>query len=181
MTTLLETFVPVCDILERHAIRVHAPPEKVLASACSLEIDRIWLSRLIFRLRELLFGSNPADPNLPPEFIPRMKAIGWGVLAEDPGRTIVMGAVTQPWEANVRFRALPASDFARHADPGFVKIAWSLWVEADGDDTILKTETRAVATDDASRRRFREYWWLVSPGIRLIRRAILGAVRTRLG
>jgi len=36
-----------------------------------------------------------------------MKALGWGVLAEVPGREIVMGAVTQPWMANVVFRALP--------------------------------------------------------------------------
>lgn len=180
MTSLLDPYIPVFDILERHSIRIHAPPERVFAAACDIDIDRIWLSRMIFRLREFLFGSHAPEPNLPQGFIAKMKALGWGVLSEAPGRAIVMGAVTQPWEANVRFRAITPAEFARNADPGLVKIAWSLWVEAEGTETVLRTETRAVATEGASRRRFRKYWWLVSPGIRLIRRAILRSVRTRV-
>lgn len=180
MTSLLAPFIPVFDIDEHHSIRIHAPAEKVFAAACDLDIDRIWLSRLIFRLRELLFHSQPPDPNLPHGFLSKMQALGWGVLSETPGHTIVMGAVTQPWESNVRFHALPPPDFARHAAPDQVKIAWAIWVEPDGNDTLLRTETRAVATDPPSRRRFRRYWWLVSPGIRLIRHAILRAVRSKL-
>ena len=55
-----------------------------------------------------------------------MRAMGWGVLAEIPGREIVMGAVTQPWEADVVFRPLPSAEFAAFAEPGFVKIVWTL-------------------------------------------------------
>ena len=49
--------------------------------------------------------------------------LGWGILAEDPGRLIVGGAVCQPWNADVVFRAIPAADFAAFAEPGLVKIA----------------------------------------------------------
>jgi hypothetical protein len=92
----------------------------------------------------------------------------------------VMGAVTRPWEADVRFRSLAPDAFAAFAEPGQVKIAWSL--EADPDpqrpgQTLLRTETRARATDPTSRRRFRRYWHLFSPGILLIRRVLLPAVR----
>src|SRR5690606_11236338 len=38
-------------------------------------------------------------------------------------------------------------------------------------------ETRAVATDPGARAKFRVYWSLLSPGIVLIRRAMLPAVR----
>ncbi len=155
MASLLAPFIPVPDIDEHHSIRIPAPAEKVFAAACDLDIDRIWLSRFIFRLRELLFHSKPPDPGLPHGFLPKMKALGWGVLSDNPNHAVVMGAVTQPWEANVRFHALPPPDFARYAAPNRVKIAWAIWVEPDGNSTVLQTETRAVATDPASRNRFR--------------------------
>ena len=47
----------------------------------------------------------------------RLYAIGWGVLAEVPGREIVMGAVTQPWLADVVFRPIPPEEFASFHEP----------------------------------------------------------------
>ena len=46
-----------------------------------------------------------------------VKTLGWGVLAEIPGREIVMGAVTQPWMADVVFRPLPPGEFAAFHEP----------------------------------------------------------------
>ena len=100
--------------------------------------------------------------------------MGWGVLAERPGREIVIGAVTKPWEADVRFIALPPERFAGFAEGGFVKIVWTLRADPIGPDrSIFRTETRAIATDHLARSNFRRYWALASPGIRLIRRLSL--------
>jgi hypothetical protein len=44
-------------------------------------------------------------------------------------------------------------------------------------NSIFRTETRAVATDPVARLRFRRYWSFLSPGIILIRRAMLAPVR----
>ena len=41
----------------------------------------------------------------------------------------------------------------------------------------MATETRAVATDEASRGKFRRYWRFAGPGILLIRKLLLPAVR----
>jgi hypothetical protein len=102
------------------------------------------------------------------------EALGWGVLAQVPGREIVMGAVTRPWEADVTFRALPPAEFAAFAEPGFVKIAWTLRADPVGAETsVFRTETRALATDAVARARFRAYWSWASPGIALIRRLSL--------
>jgi hypothetical protein len=107
-----------------------------------------------------------------------MKALGWGVLAEAPGREIVMGGVTKPWEANPVFRALPADQFASFAEPDYVKIAFTLRASPEPDgSSIFRTETRAVATDAAARKKFRLYWSFLSPGITLIRAAMLPALR----
>ena len=107
-----------------------------------------------------------------------MQAIGWGVLAEIPDREIVVGAVTKPWEANVTFRALPPEAFAAFNEPGYVKIVWTLRATPITDtESLFQTETRAIATDPVARAEFRRYWSLVSPGIILIRWALLGPVR----
>ena len=43
--------------------------------------------------------------------------------------------------------------------------------------TRFATETRAAATDEASRAKFRRYWRFAGPGILLIRKLLLPAVR----
>ena len=107
-----------------------------------------------------------------------MRAIGWGVLAEIADRELVMGGVTRPWEANPTFRALPPEQFAAFAEPDYVKIAWTLRASPQpGGGSIFRTETRAVATDAVARRKFRWYWSFLSPGIIVIRYAMLPGLK----
>jgi hypothetical protein len=95
-----------------------------------------------------------------------------------PGREIVLGAVTKPWQAEVTFHAVEPSEFAAYWKPGFVKIAWTLRADPIGPGfSLFRTETRAVATDSESRRRFRNYWAFVMPGTWLIRRLSLGPLK----
>ena len=118
----------------------------------------------------------PAPPQrLTPE---SMSSMGWGVLAEEPGRFFVAGAACQPWKADVVFTPIAAGLFASFAEPDRVKIAWTLETEAlEPAVTRFATETRAAATDAPARARFLRYWrfagfgivairWLLVPGIR---------------
>jgi hypothetical protein len=110
--------------------------------------------------------------------LPQVLALGWAVLAEDPGKEIVVGAVTKPWQADVTFRPLPPEEFATFAEPDYVKIAWTLRADPIDERTaIFRSETRALATDAAARSKFRLYWSFLSPGIIIIRRMMLGALR----
>lgn len=175
---LLDRFMPAYDVVERHGIRVAAPPALTLTAACEQDLFHIPLVRAIFRAREILLGATPDDRPRPRGLLAATLALGWGVLAEVPEREIVVGAVTKPWEPNPAFRALPPADFAAFAEPGFVKIAWTLRADPlDGDASLFRTETRAIATDPIARARFRRYWALVSPGIALIRRLSLRPLR----
>ena len=175
---LLDRFIPAYDVVERHRIWVAAPAALTFAAACDQDLFQTPLIRAIFKARELVLGSLPDGRPRPRGLIAATRDIGWGVLAEVPGREIVMGAVTQPWEPDVRFQALPPDEFAAFARPGFVKIVWTLRADplADGS-SIFRTETRAVATDGTARARFRRYWALASPGIAVIRRLSLGPLR----
>ena len=109
-----------------------------------------------------------------------MTAIGWCMLAEIPDREIVVGAVTQPWMPNVVFRGIPPEEFRAFREPGYVKIVWNLRADpcqVSETHSVFRTETRVITTDDEARAKFRWYWARFSPGITLIRRAMLPAVK----
>ena len=147
---LLDRFMAAYEVVERHNVRVRAPAKITLAAAYEQNLLASPVIRAIFKARELALGSTPDERARPQALLPQMLALGWGILAEVPGHEIVMGAVTQPWDPNPRFRALGPEHFAAFDEPDYVKIVWSLRADAVGaHESIFRTETRAVATDDA--------------------------------
>jgi hypothetical protein len=162
--------MPVYDVVERHRIVVAASPAEVMAAAREQDLMGSPLIRAIFKAREVALGASPDDQEQPRGLLAATQSWGWGVLAEEPDREIVVGAVTRPWEADVVFRSVPPAQFAAFNEPGNVKIVWTLRVKPISDHrTVFFTETRAVATDPIARRRFRRYWAFASPGIAAIR------------
>ena len=175
---LLDGFMPHYDVVERHHLEVNAPAALTLAAAQEIDLRSSTLARAVFKGRELLMGAEPDTTERPRGLLAEVQSLGWKVLAEERGREVVVGAVTRPWEANPVFRGLPPGQFAAFAEPGYVKIAWTLRADPlDETRSIFRTETRALATDDAARRRFRPYWSFLSPGIVLIRWAMLSPVK----
>lgn len=176
----LDPFIPRPEVRERFRTKVRAPAALVMDTARNLDLQSLMPVRAIFRLREKLMRAGPARPRVPQGIVAETRALGWGLLMERPGRVLVCGAACQPWRAEVRFRAIPAADFAAHAEPDQVKIAWSLEVEpVDPTTTIFSHETRAVATDAQARTKFRRYWRWARFGIVAIRLLLLPAVRRR--
>ena len=175
---LLDRFMPVYEVVERNAIRIATPAAVTLAAAREMNLEASSLVRAIIRAREVILGATPSDRPHPRGLMADMQSLGWGLLAEVPGREVIMGAVTKPWEANVRFRSLPPDQFLAFDEPGYVKIVWTIRADPIGEtDSIFRTETRAIATDRTSRARFRRYWSFLSPGIIVIRWAVLGLVK----
>ncbi len=175
---LLDRFMPSYEVAERHHIRVAAPVEITFAAATELDLSQSAIIRAIFRSRELILRAWPSGSAQPRTLLAQMKVLGWGVLAEIPGREIVMGAATQPWRADVVFRTLPPGQFADFHEPGYVKIAWTLRSDPIGSqESVARTETRVIATDRGARDKFRWYWSFFSPGIVLIRKISLGIVK----
>ena len=175
---LLDQFMPIYDVVERHRVRVNAPAAVTLAAACNMDLQESAVVRVIIRAREWLLGATPVDRLRPRGLMAEMQSLGWGVLADVPGREIVVGAATKPWEANVTFRSVPPDQFAAFSEPDYVKIVWTLRVDSvSATESILRTETRAIATDSQARTKFRWYWTFLSPGIRLIRWASFGPAK----
>jgi len=175
----LDSFLPAYDVAGHQEVFVAAPAQTAFSAGCEMNIQQSVIVRGIFRTRELVLDSRREEEK--PRalgLVDQAKAWGWGVLAEEPGREIVLGAVTQPWDANVVFRALPPAEFAKFQEPGFVKVVWMLRVDPIGrTNSLASTETRVATTDSVSRAKFRRYWSWASPGMFMIRWISLRSAR----
>jgi hypothetical protein len=174
----LERFIPHPDVRERFETTIRAPADLVMEVAAQLDMQSLPAVRFIFRLRERLTRAARSPPRKPQGILEETKALGWGVLAEQPGRFVVCGAACRPWLANVEFSALPPDTFTTYAQRDQVKIAWTLEAEEIVCGvTRFSQETRAVATDEQARIKFRRYWRWARFGIIAIRLLLLPAVR----
>jgi hypothetical protein len=176
--SLLDWYLPEPEVREHHTIEIKAPADVVLETAKQMELFKSPIIRAIIRAREVAMGGEPDTRSHPTQLKEQMLSIGWVILAETPGREIVFGAVTQPWAAAPVFRSIPAPEFHDFAEPGWVKIAWTLRADpVDATRSVFTTETRVRTTDTAARERFRTYWSFVAPGVEVIRLVMLRPLR----
>jgi hypothetical protein len=174
---LIDTFIPKGDVEENHEIIIDAPADLVFDVAERFDLISIPVVRLIFRLRELVFQLRP-EPRIPKALVEETMALGWRMLAFRPRRELVMGAVTQPWVGDVKFRGLSPDSFSGFAEPAFVKIVWTFEVEPlDSETARFRSQTRVLATDQDARRKFFHYWVFSGPFIVLIRKLANRAIR----
>lgn len=172
----LDEFIPAPDARERFAMGVDAPPEIVFPVARDFDMQSLLPIRAIFRLREIVTRATTVRRE-PRGMLEELTSLGWAVLRLEPPRLLIGGAACQPWLANVVFRPVPAPDFRAFAEPGMVKIAWTVEVTPEGAAASrLATETRVVATDESARRRFLRYWRWARFGIFPIRWLLLPAI-----
>lgn len=179
-TLPLDRFLPDADIRERFELMVEAPPAVVMEAAKAMTLDGLPAVRGIFRLRALLMGAEVRGPRPTRGLVADSLAMGWGLLDEQADRVVIVGSRCQPWVGDVSFVAIPAAEFAAYAEPGQVKIAWTLEVEPrDHQRTRFAHETRVQATDAAARAKFLRYWRWARFGIVAIRYLLLPAVRRK--
>ena len=175
---LLDRFVPDWDVDLQHHAAVNAPADVALSIACNERMGDSIVINTLFKLRELILGAPAARGPIAGGLVEQLRAIGWTVLAEVPDREIVFGAVTQPWKADVQFRSVTAEDFASFAEPGYVKIVWTLRADPVAPDRcVISTDTRVATTSADARRVFRWYWAFLSPGMKIIRLTMLSQVK----
>ncbi len=176
----LDAFMPASDIRERFSMTVEAPAAVVMQVATTIDMQSLPIVRATFRLREILMRARSVPPREPKGILEETLALGWGKLVDEPDRLVVCGAACQPWQANATFTPIAPGDFRAYDVPGQVKIAWSLEAFPLGPSaTLFSHETRAVATDDEARARFRRYWRWARVGIVGIRLVLMPAIRRR--
>jgi hypothetical protein len=184
-TRTLDRLIPGFQVMERHSVRIAAPPDQVWAALTQVTMGELWLFRVLLGIRML-----PARLLRSPRarFDADEPLRGWAdrfgfTLDQQDRRELVLGAIGQPWRpAGGRRSAVAGShDFAAFDQPGYAKMALDFRLEpiAGASATRLSTETRVACTDPGSARRFARYWRLIRPASGAIRRSWLTAIKQR--
>ncbi|MBI4502152.1 MAG: hypothetical protein HY700_13450 [Gemmatimonadetes bacterium] len=99
---------------------------------------------------------------------------GFIPLSEKAGRHLVLGAVGKLWKHSPELIKMDPEEFAAFRDPKYVKILVAFLVVPYGEDrSILKLESRLLATDDSARAHLRRAWRTAEPYIDFyLRRAL---------
>lgn len=152
-----------------HEIGIEAAPDQIFDSLLAVDVGRSPLTRVLFALRGL--------PRPRPGLL-SAKGIGFRTLLMDPPRTVVLGLIGQFWKARGNVQAFDAGTFGDFATPGFAKCVAGFEVAPKSEaGCVLRTETRVLCPDAASRRRFGLYWTVVGPFSGLIRTELLRLVK----
>jgi len=175
---LIDGYVQLPDVVENYETIVHAPANAVFRVAEHFDLLSVPIVRSIFRLRELAFGLPGNERKAPGSLVSETMELGWRMLSYRTGRGLIMGAATQPWVGDVKFRGIEPAAFSGFAEPDLVKIVWTLEAEPIGVETTrFRSQTRVLATDDEARRKFLRYWVFAGVFVGMIRRLANRAIR----
>ncbi|GGS36308.1 hypothetical protein [Actinokineospora fastidiosa] len=162
------------DVLPRWQFGEH---HDIAFSGSVAAVERVtWREVPLFRA--LLFAGSLGRTRMPADrpFLTQLTAGGFTVLSRSAD-ALVVGAVVRVGDQTgpVPLGDDPAATFRAVDEPGHYKVAFDFRVQ----DGVLRTETRVLATDEDTRRRFRRYWRLIRIPSGLIRTEWLRAARRR--
>jgi hypothetical protein len=178
---LIESFIPNPDAVETHKIEIAAPRETVYQALWTTNLGGSPIIKSLMALRSLPgIVSHPKRLRRLPRQITLQTLIeaGFGQLAEEPGREVVLGVIGRFWRPTGNILPFSEEMFRGPVQPGLAMGVWNFAVKEAGERrTVLSTETRVVCGDTASRLKFRAYWTVVRPFSGLIRVIMLRAVK----
>ncbi len=172
---LIDRYLPRFDVTYVCETSVDAAPDEAYAAVRETDL-RDPVVNVLFALRELplkiarRLRGEPPPPPLPKVTFGDVAqhGPGWVSLAEQPGVELVVGAVGQFWRRDYGGRPVAAEEFVPFHESGYAKVALSLAVRPTETGSIVRYEARTATTDAAARRKFRRYWWIISPGVALV-------------
>lgn len=167
---LIDDFLPMYDVTERHQIIVNAKVERVYSSVRELDISHARLTRLLFRLRGI-----PTSSSITLKDFLEMRFM---LLGEKPNEELLLGLVGQFWTPTGKLRRLDAKEYPDFNEQGYAKAAWNFYIKPQRErEVTLTTETRVQCLDKESRKRFRIYWGVIGVFSGIVRREILREVK----
>jgi hypothetical protein len=182
---LIDRYMPEFQFSERHSTYVDAPRDDVFRALEALTAREVPSFSVLMGLRSLpsrLKGEKVIAPEADRPLLDQMMGTGFKVLVRYPPNEGVLGVVGKFWKV----RALgemrdfgEPKDFYDFREPGYTKAVMNFHVWPEGQGSTLSTETRVLATDEATRRKFAVYWRMIQPGSAVIRRGMLKAVKER--
>jgi hypothetical protein len=164
-----------------HQIKIEAPAEAVFRALWTANLGGSPVIKALLALRSLPeFVLHPRRPHGRDQQFTLQTLIdsGFGRLAEEPGREIVLGVEGRFWRPTGNILPFCEENFSDPVAAGLARAVWNFSVQYVGaTSSILSTETRVVCGDPASRLKFRAYWLVVGHFSGLIRRLMLNSVK----
>jgi hypothetical protein len=186
-TAVLDQLIREPGLREVDAVELALPVDETWALVRHADLAGATVPRALFAIRSVprRLRGRRAEP-----FTVRIDDLrsteerpGFGVLIDDPPRAVAVGAIGKVWQPDIPFVHVPDADrFAAFAEPGYVRVAWSITLTPlDEQTTRVAFEVRVDATDHESWTRFRRYFRLIGPASRFIRHHLLGGLARRHG
>jgi hypothetical protein len=182
----LDQLIPKPRLLEIDDVEVAAPVARVWEAVRHGDLARTPLIRALFALRGLpsrLAGAEPAKASIRiDELVSTPEQPGFQVLVDNPLNEFAVGAIGKVWQPQIPFVHVPdAHAYAGYEEPGEIKVAWAVQVEAiRGEFTRLAFELRVDATSDDAWHAFKRYFLLIGPASRFIRQSALASIAREL-
>jgi len=180
----LDELLPHYDFEEVHSRRVGASPAAALSAARAATPGEMPLVIVLYSLRSapalLARGRALRRERGRPQWEQMLESDGFLAFVDEEDE-IVLGYAGQPWRlaGGIGAGVGSAGGWSEFSAPGYVKAVMNFRADSAGGGALLTTETRVLATDEATRRRFGRYWRLIRPGSGLIRRSWLSAAARR--
>ena len=178
---LLESFAPNPDAVETHKIEIVASPEIVYRALWTTDLAGSPVIKGLMTLRSLptlILHPGQRRQTSQKVTLHTLLEAGFGKLAEEPGREIVLGITGRFWRPISNTLPFQQKNFQGPVPPGLARAVWNFTVqEISPQRTLLSTETRIICGDAASRWKFRVYWSVIRPFSGLIRLMMLRTVQ----
>jgi hypothetical protein len=176
----LDDVLPNAHYVTRQARWIAAPPEVVWSALHEVKLSGLPVTVALSAVRFLpVVLSGKGFRHLHDR--PFLEALPVPLLASSPPESVVFGGVLQAWRLSGGEESpdLDAEGLNRWVRPGWVKAVMDFRLTSIRGGTELSSETRVLATDPTTRRRFALYWTFVRPGSSAIRWEVLTAVQLR--
>ena len=176
----LDDVLPNAHHVTRQSRWIDAPPEVVWDALHEVKLTGLPVTMALSAARFLPvllsgkgFGHLRDRPFLEALPVPR--------LSSSAAESVVFGGLLQAWRLSGGEEppVLDAEGLHRWIQPGWVKVAMDFRLAPARGGTGLSSETRVLATDPTTRKRFDFYWVFVRPGSTAIRWEVLTAVQLR--
>ncbi len=180
----IQTFLPYPRHTEIKRIFVNAKPEAAWETARHFDAAEIPWVKMLFGIRTLpewVFENKEPEPISVGVDEVTKSGSGFRLLAEIPGREVVVGSAGQFWHLNIPFKNVAPEDFAQFNEPGWGKLAWAIAVEPYRDGSTVCLELRTTATDERSWKNLSHYYNVIGIGSKLIRYSALKHLEATLG
>jgi hypothetical protein len=185
--TALDRLVPGPHLLEIDRIDLAAPAARVWERVRHGQLAQSLPIRALFAIRSIASGPHTSLAASSTFRIDDLKSTrehpGFEILVDEPPCEMAVAAIGKVWRLDIPFvHVANADEYAAFAQPGFIKVAWSIRVLPRGErQSHIELELRVEATDVRSWRKFRRYFHLIGPFSRAIRRSLLRALVRDLG